>query len=235
MNEADTAQEVSTQEGYARWASSYDQETNALIVLEEAYIDQLLAPLSYSNVLDVGTGTGRHALKLARTGASVTALDQSPEMLAAAQQAAQRENLSINFQHASLEDGLPFAAQQFDLLICGLMLCHVPNLTQAIQEFARVLQPGGHLLITDFHPGSVQYGWRTGFQQADVRYLLPNMLHTRNDYLKPLAPNGLTLLKVLDLPLRALPARPYRPPLTQEFIQLHGEMLFCLLILAQKA
>ncbi len=234
MSETDSVQEVSTQEGYARWASSYDQQINALIVLEEAHVDQLLAQLSFSKVLDVGTGTGRHALKLARTGAHVTAVDQSAEMLAVARQAAQHEHLTIDFQRASLEDGLPFAAQQFDLVICALMLCHVPDLAQAVQEFARVLQPGGHLLITDFHPDSVHYGWRTGFRQADVNYLLPNMSHTRNDYLEPLAPNGLTLLQVIDLPLRALPARPYPPPLTPEFIQLHGELLFCLLLLAQK-
>jgi len=114
------------------------------------------------------------------------------------------------------------------------MLCHVPDLAQAVQEFARVLQPGGHLLITDFHPDSVHYGWRTAFRQADVNYFLPNMPHTRNDYLEPLAPNGLTLLQVIDLPLRALPARPYPPPLTAEFIQRHAELLFCLLLLAQK-
>lgn len=235
MKEAESVREVSTQEGYARWASSYDQETNALIVLEEAYVGQLLAPLSFSKVLDVGTGTGRHALQLACTGASVTALDQSSEMLAVAQQAAQREGLAIDFQCASLDDGLPFAAHQFDLLICALMLCHLPDLAYALQEFARVLQPGGYLLITDFHPDCVHYGWRTGFRQADVIYQLPNMLHTRNDYLATLAPNGLTLLQVLDLPLKALPARAYRPPLTPEFIQLHGEMMFCLLLLAQKA
>lgn len=235
MSEVESVQEVNTQEGYARWASSYDQEVNALIVLEESYVDQLLAQISCEKVLDVGTGTGRYALKLARKGASVTALDQSPEMLVVAQQAAQNERLSIDFRHASLNEGLPFTADQFDLLICALMLCHVPNLADVVKEFARVLQPGGYLLITDFHPDSVSYGWRTGFQQTGVRYLLPNMLHTRNDYLQALAANDLTLLKVIDLPLRALPARSYPPPLTEEFIQTHGEKLFCLILLAQKA
>ena len=79
-----------------------------MIFVEEQQVDRLLAQLSFTKVLDVGTGTGRHALKLARRGASVTALDQSPEMLAVARQAAQRVVLPIDFHLLSLDDGLPF-------------------------------------------------------------------------------------------------------------------------------
>lgn len=234
MSETKPVQEVSTQEGYAHWASSYDQETNALIVLEEVHVDPLLAQIPFSMVLDVGSGTGRYALKLARKGANVTALDQSPEMLAVACQAAQQEGLSIDFQLASLDDGLPQAANEFDLLVCALMLCHVPDLAHAAQEFVRVLRPGGYLLITDFHPDSVGYGWRTGFQQTGVRYRLPNMPHTRDDYLEALTTSGLKILQAIDLPLRMLPERDYQAPLTAEFIAVHGERLFCLILVARK-
>jgi methylase of polypeptide subunit release factors len=56
-----------------------DQEQNGLIFVEERQVDRLLAQISFSRVLDVGTGTGSHALKLAGRGASVIALDQSQE------------------------------------------------------------------------------------------------------------------------------------------------------------
>src|SRR5947209_8598616 len=121
-------QEVSVQEGYALWAASYDQEKNGLIFVEERHVDRILARLPFTRVLDVGTGTGRHALKLARQGASVTAIDQSPEMLAVARQAAQHEGLPIDFRLSSLDDGLPFEAHQFDLVICALILSHEPDL-----------------------------------------------------------------------------------------------------------
>lgn len=234
LSETESVQEVSTREGYAHWALSYDQETNALIVLEEVHVDPLLAQIPFTRVLDVGCGTGRYALKLARRGASVTALDQSPEMLTVARQAAQQEGLSIDFRLSSLEDGLPLEAHQFDLLVCALMLCHVHDLVHAAQEFARVLHPGGYLLITDFHPDSVSYGWRTGFRQTGVRYRLPNMPHTRNDYLEALKTNGLKILQAIDLPLRTLPERDYPPPLTKEFIAVHGERLFCLILVGRK-
>jgi ubiquinone/menaquinone biosynthesis C-methylase UbiE len=203
-------------------------------VLEEAHVDQLLTGVAYTSVLDVGTGTGRYALKLARSGARVTAIDQSPQMLAQARQAARSEGLSIDFRQVALEDGLPFAADHFALLTCALMLCHIPDLVPTMREFARVLQPGGTLLITDFHPGSVHYGWRTAFRQAGVRYVLPNMTHTRETYLQALAACELRLVTSLDLPMGALPARPYPPPLSAEFIQAHAQVPFCLLLLARK-
>jgi ubiquinone/menaquinone biosynthesis C-methylase UbiE len=175
--------DVSVQEGYALWAASYDQEKNGLIFVEEQYVNRLLAQFLFTRALDVGTGTGRHALKLARRGASVTAIDQSPEMLAVAGLRAQREGLSIDFRLSSLDDGLSFEAGQFDLLICALMLSHVSDLASALSEFARVLQDGGHLLITDFHPVHTMYGWYTAFRRAGVKYRLPTVERTRDDYL----------------------------------------------------
>jgi 2-polyprenyl-3-methyl-5-hydroxy-6-metoxy-1,4-benzoquinol methylase len=113
----DSFQEVSTQRGYALWAASYDQEKNPLIAVEELHIDKLLASLSFTRALDVGTGTGRYAFKLARRGANVTAIDQSAEMLAVARRTAQNEGLSIDFRLASLEEGLLFGSDRFDLLM----------------------------------------------------------------------------------------------------------------------
>lgn len=230
MTEKESIKEVSTQEGYAYWAPSYDQENNALIAVEEVFVDPILTQLSSKCVLDVGTGTGRHALKLAREGANVTALDQSFEMLAIARQRAQNEDLSIDFRLASLDKDLPFAANQFDLLLCALVLCHVSGITSTIGEFVRVLQPGGYMLITDFHPDSVQVGWRTQFKQEGMKYLLPNVPHTRDDYLQALTSNGLSVLNVLDLPLREVP----EGYLSAELLDGHEEQLLGLIILARK-
>ena len=222
--------EVSLQEGYAIWATSYDSEKNALIAVEEHYVDSLLATLPVTTALDVGTGTGRYALKLARRGVTVTAIDQSPEMLTKAQDAARAEGLTIDFQLASLENDLPFAASQFDFLICTLMLCHVPNLVHAIREFYRVLQSGSHLLITAFHPEAIERGWRTMFRRPEAAYFLPNMLHTRADYLETLAATGFTVLKVIDALLNESP----EGYISEALLRDKADMAFCLIVLAQK-
>lgn len=223
-------QEVSVQEGYALWAASYDQEFNALIFLEERQVERLLAPLSLTNVLDVGAGTGRHALRLARRGARVTALDQSPQMLAVARQAAQRERLPIAFHLLSLDNDLPFEADQFDLLICALTLCHVPNLAHALGEFARVLQPGGCLLITDFHPIHTLYGWRTAFRREGVTYHLPTVGRTKDDYLKVITASGLAIREVAESLVGETP----EGSLPEEMRRAYADKPFCLSILAQK-
>jgi ubiquinone/menaquinone biosynthesis C-methylase UbiE len=222
--------EVSVREGYALWAASYDQEHNGLIFVEERQVDRLLAQISFTRVLDVGTGTGRHALRLARRGASVTAIDQSPEMLAVASLAAQREVLPIDFHLLSLEEGLPFEAGQFDLLICALMLSHVPDLAHALAEFARVLQNGGFLLITDFHPIHTLYGWKTAFRRAGVAYHLPTVGHTKNDYLETIRACGLTILDITENLVGEAPEG-YLP---EDMRRIYADKPLCLNILATK-
>ena len=222
--------EVSVQDGYALWSASYDQEENGLIILEERQVDRLLAPLSFASALDVGAGTGRHALRLARQGARVAALDQSPEMLAVARLAAQHEGLSIDFHLRSLDDDLPFEAEQFDLLICALMLCHVPGLARALREFARVLQPGGHLLITDFHPVHIRYGWRTAFNRDGVNYRLPTVERTKDDYLEAITASGLAILEVAESLVGETP----EGSLPEEMRRVDADKPFCLSVLARK-
>jgi ubiquinone/menaquinone biosynthesis C-methylase UbiE len=225
----ETFQEVSTQEGYALWARVYDEEKNALIAVEEPYVERLLSLLVFENALDVGTGTGRLALKLAHHGGRVTALDQSPEMLSVARQSAAREGLEIDFRLGSLENGV-FTEQQFDLLTSGLMLCHVPDLMHAAQQFAGALQTGGSALITDFHPAAIGYGWRTSFVRDGERYVLPNMPHTREGYIEALRVNGFKIVEAIDIRVGEVPDG-YLP---EGFAQRHREKLFGLIILAQK-
>lgn len=222
--------EVDTLEGYAVWADSYDKGRNPLIEMEDAVVEGLIEGFPMSSVLDVGTGTGRYALKLARRGATVTAVDQSPEMLALAQQAARSERLNIDFRLASLDDDLPFEAGQFDFLVCALMLSHIPDLALAAQKFHDLLQADGHLLLTAFHPDSIEHGWRTIFDRPGRTYCLPNVPRTRAEYLETVTATGFTLLNVIDVPVGDAPAGFF----PEDVMETMGDVNFCLIILAQK-
>jgi ubiquinone/menaquinone biosynthesis C-methylase UbiE len=189
-----------------------------------------MADLPVATALDVGTGTGRYALKLARRGIAVTAIDQSPGMLAVARRSARAEGLAIAFCLGSLEEGLPFAPGRFDLVVCALMLCHVPDMAQAGREFYRAVRTGGYLLITDFHPGSLDEGWRTVVARPEGIYLLPNMPHTRADYIGAVEEAGFTVRDVRDVPVGQVPKGYLRDAVLREY----GDKPLCLIILAHK-
>jgi SAM-dependent methyltransferase len=222
--------EVDASEGYARWAASYAPGHNPLIAVEEPRVAELLASLPVTTALDAGAGTGRHALAIARRGIPVVALDQSPEMLAAVERAAHEEALPVETMVASLAAPLPLADERFDLIICALVLTHIPDLARAIGELARVLRPGGHLLVTDFHPAAVARGWRTDCHLPGTSYLLPNAPHTRDDYLQAFAAAGIAIETALDVPFGAVPKGYFLPEQTRR----NAEQPFCLIVLGRK-
>ncbi|MBN1966231.1 MAG: class I SAM-dependent methyltransferase [Anaerolineae bacterium] len=225
--------EVGVQEGYAIWAASYDHGNNPLIAIEEPRVAALLAGLKFpagARALDVGAGTGRHALRLAAQGLAVTALDQSPEMLAQARQKAAAAGLTLDIRTGSLTDGLPFADASFDLLTCALVLEHVADLHRAVGEFARVLRPGGFLLISDLHPLGVAHGWRAVFERPGARFSLPSGSHTRAAYLAALDAAGLVLHASDDVPVAAIPDGSVSPI----WRETHAATPFCLILLAVK-
>lgn len=223
-------QEIDNKNGYALWATSYDHEKNPLIAVEEPHVRQILNNISYSHVLDAGTGTGRNALKLAQPGIHVTAIDNSPEMLATAREKANRSGLEIEFHQVSLKSQLPFDDEAFDLVLCSLVLTHISNLTTLIKEFHRVCCEGGHIVITDFHPESLVHGWRTTFENNGTTYHLPNFNYTREDYLEAVCTAGFTLLQVKDVPVNEIP----KGYISEETINRYADVGLCLIILGQK-
>lgn len=99
-------------------------------------------------VLDMGCGAGHTALATASLGAQVTAVDITPEMLAVAAAMAERRGLTITVRQADVS-ALPFEDGAFDLVTSRYSAHHYANPAQAIQEAARVLRPGGRLLLID--------------------------------------------------------------------------------------
>lgn len=196
---------VSALEGYAHWAHQYDAEVNPLIAIETPYVEQILDELSITDALDAAAGTGRHALRLARRGLRVTAIDQSLEMLAEARNSAAQQNLAIDIHLGSLDEALPFADAALDLVICALALCHVANLRGTVREFARVLRPGGTVLITDFHPYCVGQGWRTALFNPGEALLFTHPGHTRDDYLAALSDAGFQITRTVDATMSEAP------------------------------
>ncbi len=140
-----------------RWPSLYDVLVPVLTlgrarVFREGALD--LARVSPGeHVLDVGCGTGQLALAAKRrvgTEGTVHDIDAGAEMVASARQKAARAGLEVTIAVAPAQ-ALPFEDGAFDLVLCTLMMHHLPRdgRKQAIREMRRVLRPKGRLLILD--------------------------------------------------------------------------------------
>lgn len=184
--------EMEVREGYAEWSKQYDGEPNPLITLEEPVVLEMAGDVNGLDVLDAACGTGRYTIPLAQAGARVTGIDLSEEMLDVARRKAAGGGLSLDLRVGDVR-ALPFADASFDLAICALALCHLPDLSPAARELARVLRPGGRVVISDFHPFCLLIGWRTAFDRPEARHWIENHLNLTEHYVGALLDAGFAL------------------------------------------
>jgi len=231
LSSEQTTEEVDSIEGYARWAETYDLELNPLIAVEGPRVQAILNQIPMRTALDAGAGTGRHAIALAREGVAVVAVDQSPDMLAVAREKAARAGLDIDFRIGSLAGRLPAEDDQFDFLVCALTLSHIPDIEHAVRECARVVRPGGSILISDIHPDVANgLGWTAKLRRPGATYNLPFAGHTRSDYLDSLAAAGCSITSLVEVPVGDAPAGTMIESSRQEF----RDRNYCLIVVAKK-
>jgi len=114
-----------TREGYDLWSKIYDDEDNPLITLEERIIDGLLGDVRGRTIADVGCGTGRHAIRMAKAGARVTALDFSERMLEEAYRKPGSED--VTFIKHDLAQPLSLDTSEFEIVLSCLVVDHIAD------------------------------------------------------------------------------------------------------------
>ena len=131
-------------DAYRRWrASRLGRVTDAL---EEDLILKLVGASQGRRILDVGCGDGALATALARRGAILTGVDTDPRMLAAGRERARAETVEITLVEGNA-GALPFPDETFDVVLAVTVLCFAGDAERAVGEMARVLKPGGRLVI----------------------------------------------------------------------------------------
>jgi ubiquinone/menaquinone biosynthesis C-methylase UbiE/DNA-binding transcriptional ArsR family regulator len=140
----------------------------------EAALVALLPAEGLRDLLDIGTGTGRMLEIFGPRAERLVGVDLSREMLAVARVNLERANLrNCSIRQADMYQ-LPLAGVSFDAVVIHQVLHYAERPAQAIAEAARVLRPGGKLVIVDFAPHALEYlrtehaHRRLGFADAEV-------------------------------------------------------------------
>jgi ubiquinone/menaquinone biosynthesis C-methylase UbiE len=149
---ADAKQQVAAH--WDRRAAGFDEDFGHSIrtagerAAWDRILDLVLPRARALDALDVGCGTGFLSFELAARGHRVTGVDFAPAMLAQARAKATARGVTIRFEEGDAEQ-LRFPPASFDLVISRHLLWTLAHPEAAIDEWTRVLQPGGRLVIVD--------------------------------------------------------------------------------------
>jgi ubiquinone/menaquinone biosynthesis C-methylase UbiE len=137
-----------------RRAANFDEDfghsirTPAERAAWDRILDLALPAAGVLEALDIGCGTGFLSLELASRGHRVTGVDFAPSMIAQARKKAAERRAAIRYEEADAEQ-LPFTAASFDIAVGRHLLWTLPHPDGAMDEWMRVLRPGGRLIVVD--------------------------------------------------------------------------------------
>ena len=188
------ASELTVTAGYAEWAATYDNVSNPMFLAEGPVVRGLLASYPVGAALDAACGTGRHAAYLASLGHRVTGIDSTTEML----KLAMAKVPAVQFQTADLT-AIPLSDGEVDLTVCTLALTHCSDLRPPIRELARVVRPGGRVVISDVHPFMTMLGVHGGYRRNPAELgFVRNHVHLTSDYLTAFREAGLNVVQCIE-------------------------------------
>jgi arsenite methyltransferase len=164
--------------------------SSAPIAEQRARTRAALAPGKGEHGLEVGCGIGFLACEMARevgVGGRIVGLDNSPDMIAAAKDRAQREGVSDRLEFV-VGDAmqLDFSSAAFDFVVAVQVYLYVADIERALAEARRVLRPGGRLVIVDTDWDSCV--WLTGDRGRHRRVLEARLRELGQPHLPPVLP-----------------------------------------------
>jgi SAM-dependent methyltransferase len=182
-------------EGYSAWASFYDDTTDDRL---DIALLGLLTTVDWSDAtraVDLACGTGRIGYWLRAHGVGhVDGIDISRAMLDQAALKAVYDSLSCA---DAAFTGLGGAG--YNLVVSSLATCHVDKLLPFYTEAVRLLQPGGRVVLVDYHPFMLLKGVPTHFDTpAGEPTAIRNVIHLFSDHVRAARGAGLELIELQE-------------------------------------
>jgi 2-polyprenyl-3-methyl-5-hydroxy-6-metoxy-1,4-benzoquinol methylase len=114
------------------------------------------ADWSGRSVLDAGCGIGIDGVRFASQGADYTGIDLSPSAIGLAQKRFELDGVKGRFIQAPVTD-MPLESETFDFVFSHGVIHHIHDTQAAVDEFFRVLKPGGRVMVMVYHRHSINY------------------------------------------------------------------------------
>jgi ArsR family transcriptional regulator len=168
---------ATAQEYFSGVARRWDQERSlhAADEVVESAVLEIASRRTYASVVDLGTGTGRMLQLLVHAGVErAVGVDSSHSMLAVARANLERSGLRrVDLRQGDVYSP-PLDQRSVDLVVVHQVLHYLDDPARAVREAARLLAPGGRLVIVDFAPHTLEFlrtehaHRRLGFKSAVV-------------------------------------------------------------------
>ena len=177
---------------YDAWAYQYDSNINPTRDLDKAITKKSLSNLNFSNVLELGCGSGKNTEWLITRANKLVGLDLSASMLNLARK--KITSKKVTFINADLNEKWPVNNNSFDLATINLTLEHIEILDHIFNSLFMKLAQGGKCFVCELHPKKQLAGSKARFEENGAEIILDVFQHSELDYVQSAEKAGLNLL-----------------------------------------
>lgn len=182
-------------------AAVREEKIESRKAVTNAAVLEAIGPGEGRSVLDLGCGEGWLSRDMSRQGWRVVGVDGSASLIEAARVAGPENYLCLDYFRLGAE----LSHERFDLVVCNFSLLGEESTNAALCGAARMLNPGGRLLIQTVHPITLEGAYRSGWRTEDWVGLgrlecspTPWYFHTLSEWVSLLRETGFTILDIRE-------------------------------------
>jgi len=187
---------MNIEKAYNLWADQYDTNSNKTRDLDRKATIETLNKFHFSNVIELGCGTGKNTSYLLKKADKIIGIDFSQEMLNKAKEKIQDER--VEFRKSDLKEEWNVENDFADLITCSLVLEHIKDLGIVLSQAKRKLKNGGIFFISELHPFKQYSGSKAKFETKNGTQELETYVHHTSECLNVASQSQFELVELKE-------------------------------------